>query len=93
MSSAEVWVNGKKVLGENDFNQKVESLRKPLRLQTDNYLKCILRGKPGGAFNLKVLSKDIIQPPTVEILSPADGSFLSQSSVNVSWQINGIDQT
>ncbi|MCK5667063.1 MAG: hypothetical protein KAI17_26430, partial [Thiotrichaceae bacterium] len=86
VSSSEIYLNGVKVVGAQNFNQNVYSLNVPVFLQADNTLSVELRGKPGGQLTL-TLVRDSNQQPLAN--AGSDQTVFIGDSV----QLNGSGST
>jgi hypothetical protein len=87
-SSRRCLLNGKEVIGPNEFSRNVQYIKKPVTLTEGNSLSVELRGKPGSGIRVVITGKndepqqfdfrDIIQP---------DGSNLLGSDLSYLWTI------
>jgi RHS repeat-associated protein len=89
ISSAEVWVNGTKIVLENELNEKVEWLQKSITVNKTNNLKVYLRSKPGGAIKIFIQGIDN-EPPTISILSPSNGLLTNNNTPSISIIYNDV---
>ena len=86
VSSAIVTLNGTKIFGTSDFNQKVTSLSAPVTLQAHNVLNVELRGAPEEGFIVRVLGVDDDLPSVQVAAAPAtNGNGWNNSDVNVTF--------
>lgn len=76
VSNSTITLNGVQILGPSNFNQNVTYLEVPVALQVQNTLDVEVRGKPGGAFIIKIF-------PLVVIDTPLSGQTFSAPSVSV----------
>ncbi|MDG5815419.1 RHS repeat-associated core domain-containing protein [Chitinispirillales bacterium ANBcel5] len=93
VSSAVVWLNGEQVFTEKDFNQNVGFLERDVSLQYVNTIKVMIKSRPGSAILIGVYGEGEKTMPIVEITSPADGYITNQSTIPVSWTVDGAEQT
>jgi hypothetical protein len=97
VSSAEVVLNGTRILGPSDFNGQTTTLSKPVVLTAENTLTVELRGKPNEGFRLSVTGVDNDLPViTATAAPPANAAGWNNGDVTVSFAcsdaISGIDR-
>lgn len=94
VSSSVIFLNGKQIIGPDDFNQNVTRITEPVVLAAQNELQVEVRGKPGGLIAIEITGVDE-EPPALAIISPVNGATLNTSDVtfgvNFSDHISGID--
>jgi len=102
VSSAEIEINGKEVIEEDDFNKKVVRIERTILLNHgNNTIEVEVKGKPGAFITVKIEGEDSV-PPSVTITSPVNNTYLNTPSITVtgntsdsiSWiesvKVNGI---
>jgi hypothetical protein len=55
VSSAEILINGVRIVGPNAFNQRIAIIKVPLALSHDNDLVVVLNGAPGGYITVAIV--------------------------------------
>ena len=75
ITSAEIELNGRKVVSPHEFKRKGETIRKTVNLKEDNILEVELHGEPGGAVTVWIECEDCIK---LSIDEPTAGTILSQ---------------
>lgn len=70
VSSAEVWLNGARIVGPHQFNQTVSVIVQPVTLSTTNQLAIVLRSRPGSGFTLRIIGVDNEPPSITASVSP-----------------------
>jgi hypothetical protein len=80
VTSAEIELNGKKVVSPHEFKRKGETIRKAVSLKEDNTLEVELHGEPGGAVTVWIECEDCIK---LMIDEPAPGAALDQAQALV----------
>jgi hypothetical protein len=86
VSSAEVVLNGTRILGPSDFNGNVTTLSKAVVLAAQNTLSVEVRGQPNGGFRLKIVGVDNAPPViTATAAPPANGAGWNNGDVTVSF--------
>ena len=99
VSSSEIYLNGTRIAGVQNFNQQVQSLHVPVMLGASNTLRIELRGKPGGQLSLAII-RDANTPPTADAgpdqtlpvgetarLNGAASSDLDGDPLTFQWQL------
>lgn len=89
VSSGAVWLNGVKVMGENDFNQQVARVTRPVSLGTSNSLELRLAGGRGG--RARVTVRGDARCLRVRITAPLAGSLLRDPAVVVEGDVESPD--
>ncbi len=85
VSSALVSLNGVKVLGPADFNQKIHTLERSIAPQnSENTLSISLRSNPGGFLNIQVLGEQLIELP------PDPGPAGEETIEGIDVNANGV---
>ena len=75
ISSASIHLNGIEVVKENDFNQQVDVIEKPIPfIKTENSLVVELRSNPGGFILVEIFG--ILTIPTVKKVIGPDGGIV-----------------
>lgn len=92
ISSGSIFVNGLEVIKEQDLNQKVERIERPLsKVLRDNRLEVRLRSGPTGA--LQVAVEGIQKCLGITITSPAPGTVINRSPVLVRGEVKAPEGT
>jgi hypothetical protein len=85
VSSAIISINGVKILGPSDFNQKVQVLERAISPNDlENTLTVSLRSNPGGFLNVQILAETSLNLP------PDPGSAGDATIEGVDFNDNGI---
>ena len=89
VSSTVLEINGIQVVGPQEFNQKIDSIEKPIVLNFSNELIVEVRGKPGGAITVEIIGIDE-EPPFIEgSISPSPNEYdWNNGDVTVSFTCN-----
>ena len=89
VSSTVLEINGIQVIGPKEFNQKIDSIEKPIELNFSNELIVEVRGKPGGAITVEIIGIDN-EPPIIEAsISPSPNEYdWNNDDVTVSFTCN-----
>jgi len=81
ITSAEIYLNGIKILGPSDFKRVVHQIRKTVPLRSgSNTLNVEVRGKPGSYITVFLT---VPSPITLNITSPSDGAIISKPDILV----------
>jgi hypothetical protein len=81
ISSGSIFVNGIEIVKEQDFNQQIERIERPLRnVAPRNSVEVRLRSGPGATIEVRV---EGMQSCGIRITAPAPGSTLTESVVLV----------
>jgi len=102
VSSAEIEINGKEVIEEDDFNKKVVRIERTILLNHgNNTIEVEVKGKPGAYITVTIEGTDN-SPPDITITAPPNSTYLNTPSITVtgnasdsiSWiesvKVNGI---
>jgi|GEM_PF-441215 len=93
-SSTVIAINGRQVVGPNEFNQKVSFIEVPVILQTNNTIEVEVRGKPNGLITIRIVGIDNAAP-NIQIIKPQDGSLTNVNPCEIRFSFNddvsGID--
>jgi hypothetical protein len=79
ISSALIFVNGKQVLGPENFNQKVYNIETPVSLAQNNSISVELRSKPGSYLTIQI-SEEIIADAAA-LIGPMGGTVSTNSGI------------
>jgi hypothetical protein len=74
VSSANVILNGQKILVPRDFKRRVYFLEKPITAGIDNTLSIKLKGKPGSGLTLRIVGADNDPPVITATIDPLPNS-------------------
>ena len=86
ISSADVWVNGVRVLSPADFNPGVTTLDRPIHLSAENTIAAELRSQPGASLAIEVIGVDPDAPiVTYTETPPANSSGWHLTDVQVAF--------
>jgi len=81
ITSAEIYLNGIKILGSHDFKRVVHQMEKTVPLRNgSNTLNVVVRGKPGSYITAFVT---VPSPITLNITSPSDGGIILKPDILV----------
>lgn len=72
VTSAVIEINGKQVLGPEEFDKQVDEIKLPIKLDEQNEIAVEVRGKPGTYITVAVLRE-----PLFEILAAAFGDYVN----------------
>lgn len=82
VSSAQVFVNKKRIFGPDDFNQNISYLEAPIHLAANNSITIELRAGPGSHLTVSVTQE--IDPPAVSIIADPDAIRVNEDST-LAW--------
>ncbi len=85
ISSAEIELNGRKVVRAHEFKRKGETIRKTVSLKEDNALEVELHGEPGGVITVWIECEDCIK---LTIDEPTAGTIFGQPQAIVRGRVS-----